>query len=180
MGATSRWVAKAKQAAASLKAEYEAGKRGDDTPPEPIWPSPRQQLDALLALWTSKPAPPDEAEEGEADAEEVASAMRGIDWASVRAATSERTGEAARVMRSAAEHVDWAKVQPVAAQVSSALIAAVASGRLPVGGRLGSTVARTIIDQGGLAQRVALQLRDEPTAMPPDFRRAIETTATES
>lgn len=170
---------KAKQAAASLKAEYEAGKRGDDTPPEPIWPSPRQQLDALLSLWRSKPADeaPADPEGEEAEAEEVATAMRGIDWSSVRAATSEKTGEAARAMRSAAEHVDWGKVQPVAAQVSSALIAAVASGRLPVGGRLGSTVARTIIDQGGLAQRVAHQLRDQPAAMPPDFRHAIETTS---
>jgi hypothetical protein len=133
----------------------------------------------LLAHWRTKPDDAAETDGSEADAAEVASAMRGIDWSAVRTATSERTSDAARVMRSAAEHVDWAKVQPVAAQVSSALIAAVASGRLPVGGRLGSTVARAIVDQG-LAQRVAGQLRDEPEAMPPDFRHAIETTSRES
>jgi hypothetical protein len=194
MGSTSRWVAKAKQAANSLKAEYQAGKRGDDTPAEPIWPTPRQQLDGLLALWTPKRAvpsagdetaqsPPDTAAEVEADTEadvgEVADAMRGIDWAAVRAVTSERTGEAAKAMRAAAEHVDWAKVQPVAAQVSSALIAAVASGRLGVGGPLGAKVARTIVNQGGLAQRVAHQLRDQPAAMPVDFAGIIEATGRE-
>jgi hypothetical protein len=105
--------------------------------------------------------------------------MRGIDWAAVRAATSERTGEAAKAMRSAAEHVDWAKVQPVAAQVSSALIAAVASGRLGVGGPLGAKVARTIINQGGLAGRVAHQLRDQPAAMPVEFTGIIEATSRE-
>ena len=190
MGTTSRWVAKAKQAATSLKAEYQAGKRGDDAPAEPIWPTPRQQLDGLLALWKPKPAGRPEADEtvespgdaeavGEADVEAVADAMRGIDWAAVRAATSERTGEAAKAMRSAAEHVDWAKVQPVAAQVSSALIAAVASGRLGVGGPLGAKVARTIINQGGLAGRVAHQLRDQPAAMPVEFTGIIEATSRE-
>lgn len=180
-------MAKAKQAAATLKAEYEAGKRGDDAPAEPIWPSPRQQLDGLLALWKPKagsvaavPESDETPAEVEADVEEVAEAMRGIDWASVRAATSERTGDAAKAMRQAAEHVDWAKVQPVAAQVSSALIAAVASGRLGVGGPLGAKVARTILNQGGLAQQVATKLRDQPAAMPVEFKGIIEATSRES
>jgi hypothetical protein len=79
-------------------------------------------------------------------------------------------------MKAMADQVDWAKVQPVAAQVSSALIAAVASGRLPVGGRLTSTVARAIVDQGGLAQRVGQTVE----SLPPDFREVIDTTATEA
>ncbi|MCU1362156.1 MAG: hypothetical protein JWN99_3445 [Ilumatobacteraceae bacterium] len=181
MGTTARWVAKAKHAAATLKSEYEAGKRGDDTPAEAIWPSPRQQLDGLLALWKRpKPALSATTVDDEADAEAVAEAMRGIDWAAVRAATSERTGDAAKAMRSAADHVDWSKVQPVAAQVSSALIAAVASGRIGVGGRLGSTVARTILDQGGLAQRVGAHLQDQPAAMPVEFKGIIEATSREA
>jgi hypothetical protein len=191
MGTTSRWVAKVKHAASTLKAEYEAGKRGDDAPAEPIWPSPREQLAGLLALWRPRDVTPTPVaddvvaddvvadDEVEVEAQEVATAMRGVDWAAVRAATSERTSEAARVMKSAAEHVDWAAVQPVAAQVSSALIAAVASGRLGIGGRLGSTVARTIIDQGGLAQRVAHQLRDQPAAMPVEFKGIIEASSRE-
>jgi hypothetical protein len=183
-------MARAKHAAATLKSEYEAGKRGDDTPAEQIWPSPREQLDGLLGLWKSKPAQI-EASSGEAgsvdadavatdaaDAEAVADAMRKVDWSAVRAATSEKTGDAAKAMRQAAEHVDWSKVQPVAAQVSSALIAAVASGRLGIGGPLGSTVARTIMNQG-MAQRVANQLKDQPAAMPVEFRGAIEAQARE-
>lgn len=195
-------MAKAKHAAGTLKAEYEAGKRGDDAPVEPIWPSPRQQLEGLLALWKRPKADatgltqtagvtdpgqdiaPLTQTEDEGDVEqqaaEVASAMRGVDWTAVRAATSEKTSEAAKAMRSAAEHVDWSKVQPVAAQVSSALLAAVASGRLGVGGPLGSTVARTIMNQGGLAQRVAAQLKDQPAAMPVEFKGIIEATSRES
>ncbi len=195
-------MAKAKHAAATLKAEYEAGKRGDDAPAEPIWPPPREQLDGLLALWkrptpeptgltqTAEVTDPGQdtspltqtGDEGDVEQEagDVAAAMRGVDWTAVRAATSEKTSEAAKAMRSAAEHVDWSKVQPVAAQVSSALLAAVASGRLGVGGPLGSTVARTIMNQGGLAQRVAAQLKDQPSAMPVEFKGIIEATSRES
>ena len=80
-------------------------------------------------------------------------------------------------MRDMADQVDWAKVQPVAAQVSSALIAAVASGQIPMGGMLGSTVVRTIVNQGGLAQKVADSINDHNTPLPPDFRAVIDTTA---
>ncbi len=84
-----------------------------------------------------------------------------------------------------ADHVDWSKVQPVAAQVSSALIAAVASGQLGLGGRLGPTVARAIVDQGGLGQRVGAAVQRRQAAAPaapevPDFRGAIEATSRES
>jgi hypothetical protein len=83
------------------------------------------------------------------------------------------------MMRAMADHVDWAKVQPVAAQVLSALIAAVAAGRIPVGGRLGSIVARAITDQNNLGRRVAQNLEHSQSAVPPDFRQIIETTARE-
>ena len=92
--------------------------------------------------------------------------MRRVDWAQVRAATSERTTDVARTMRSLADHVDWSKVQPVAAQVSSALIAAVAAGRIPVGGPLGSMVARAITDQNNLGKRVAANLAQSRRTCP--------------
>ena len=70
-------------------------------------------------------------------------------------------------------------MQPVAAQVSSALIAAVAAGRIPVGGRLGPIVVRAITDQNNLGRRVAANLEHTATPVPPDFRGIIEATATE-
>ena len=77
-----------------------------------------------------------------------------------------------------AQQVDWGKVQPVAAQVSSALIAAVASGQLGLGGRLGPTLARAIINQGGLGQRVAGKVTASASP-PPDFRGVIEASSRE-
>jgi hypothetical protein len=188
--AAGRWVKavkdgaltdRAKKGAATLKAEYEAGRQGEDRPVEPIWPTPSQQLDAIVgklrSLRRAPPAPAAELDaQADAEAEEVAEALGTVDWAQVRAETARRTGDAARAMKAMADQVDWAKVQPMAAQVSSALIAAVASGRLPVGGRLTNTVARAIVDQGGLAQRVAGHL-DQP---PPDFRQVIDTTGTDT
>ena len=111
---------------------------------------------------------PDE-ESLDRDAEHVAQALRGVDWGQVRTATSERSTEVARTMRSLADHVDWAKVQPVAAQVSSALIAAVAAGRIPVGGPLGSMVARAITDQNNLGNRVAANLQRTSAGRHPTF-----------
>ena len=184
------WGAKAKAIAASLKAQHAAGRDGDDSPAEAVWPTPKEQLDALKNLFRA--SSPKSATEGAAvnepndeesldrDAEQVAQALRGVDWGHVRAATSERSTEVARTMRSLADHVDWAKVQPVAAQVSSALIAAVAAGRIPVGGPLGSMVVRAITDQNNLGNRVAANLQHTPTGAPPDFRAIIEATATES
>jgi hypothetical protein len=64
--------------------------------------------------------------------------------------------------------------------VSSALIAAVASGRLPVGGRLGPIVAKAITDQQQqLVNRVATNLERSQSLVPVDFRQIIETTARE-
>lgn len=177
---TKSWTAKAKRAAGSLKAEYQAGKVGDDSPAMPIWPTPKEQLDKLLGLLSStRSASPPPAEELETDAQEVTQALRGVDWASVRAATAARTSDASRAMRSAAERVDWTKVQPIAAQVSRALIAAAASGQLPLGGRLGTTFARAIANQGGLGQRVAASLDAENESLPEEYHKAIDTTATE-
>jgi hypothetical protein len=137
-----------------LKDEYEAGKRGD--------PDPGVDVDA---------------------ADEVASAMKKVDWAKVKTATAGKTAEATQSMKAMAAQVDWDKVTPVAAQVSSALIAAVASGQIPLGGHLGGRVARTIMNDRDLAQKVAASLARTPTQAPPDFRPiiagAIETTATD-
>ena len=131
----------------SLKAAYEAGK-------------------------DEGPADPDETSEA-ADAEAVADAMRGVDWSKVRSATSERGAEAAQAMKSMAAEVDWAKVQPVAAKVSSALIAAVASGQMGIGGTLGGTVARAIMNDHNLAHRVSGSLARQAAPMPPDFLPAV-------
>ncbi|MFN6122522.1 MAG: hypothetical protein ACK5CE_23155 [Actinomycetes bacterium] len=211
---TTDWKGRAKQAVQTLKDEYEAGKRGDDTPAQPIWASPREQLDAVLGLLrsaapapapapatASDPAdtantadverderrvepveladdrPAQDAAAFDADADEVAEALRRVDWTRVRAATAERSSDAARTVRAMAEQVDWTLVQPVAAQVSSALIAAVASGQLGVGGRLGTTVARAIVDQGGLGQHVAARVASQHLAVPAELRRVIDATA---
>ena len=183
------WKGRAKQAAKTLKDEYEAGKRGDDAPAQPIWASPKEQLDAVVNLLRSagtrdragEPAPePVSDDVMAADADEVAEALRGVDWNKVKTATAERSTDAARTVRTMAEQVDWAKVQPVAAQVSTALIAAVASGQLGVGGRLGATVARAIVDQGGLAQHVAARVNAQQLPVPADLRRVIDATARET
>lgn len=144
--------ARAAAFAAQLKAEYEAGLRGDADP----------DADAADA------------------ADDVADALRTIDWATVKAATSKGAGEAAERMRAMAQQVDWQAVQPVAAQVSSALIAAVASGQIPLGGPLTGRVARTIMNDQNLAQRVADALDRTASPMPPDFRGVIDTTGTEA
>lgn len=213
-GASVRWLSRrTKQAASSLKAEYEAGTRGDDSPTEPIFPTPGEQLAAITALLagtrradragspaaddasaaddaveappspaeatgTAGPSDPAPAEHGhaadDADAEEVAAALHRVDWQQVRSFTAERTGAASDAMRAMAREVDWAKVQPVAAQVSSALIAAVASGRLPIAGRMGPLVAKALRDNGALAQRVGTSLTRADAPLPPDFRAEVQ------
>jgi hypothetical protein len=136
-----------------LKEQYEAGKNDQPTPAD-----------------------------DDAAVDEVAAALRGVDWAKVRTATAAKTAEATQSVKAMAQQVDWGKVQPVAAQVSSALIAAVASGQIPLGGPLGGRVVRTIMNDHDLAGRVAQAVGGTPAA-PPDFRPlvqgAIETTARE-
>ena len=134
-----KWTAKAREAAASLKAQHAAGRDGDEAPAAPIWPTPKEQLDVLKGLFHAKPgAPAEPAEEDpiadtgteatvDADAKEVAEALRRVHWTQVRAARILACRRmSVSTMRSLAHQVDWAKVQPVAAEVSSALIAAVA------------------------------------------------------
>ncbi len=176
---TTKWSAKAKAIAAALKAEHAAGRAGDDSPAQPIWPTPKEQLAALRQLFRSSPGEPAQVDDGdlESDAEEVAEALRGVDWTEVHSAAANRTSDVTRTMRAMADHVEWAKVQPVAAQVSSALIAAVAAGRIPVGGQLGPLVARAIRDQNQLGKRVAQNLQQSRTQVPADG--IIEATASE-
>jgi len=199
--ASTDWKAKAKHAAGTLKSEYEAGKRGDDSPPAKIWATPAEQLDAFVALLGRTRAAADVAntasvppkphtpgpetsapqssevemtEAQQADVEELTTLIGGVDWAGVRSATAARTTETAQAVRALAGQVDWAAVQPVAAQASSALIAAVATGQLPVGGRIGSMVARAMIDQGGLGQRLGRQVLADQGAARPELRQVIE------
>ncbi len=197
-------TARVKHATQTLRDEFQAGKRGDEGPAQPIWASPKEQLDAVLGLLrgasqasataatetdggsgvTEPQGPGSDAADLDdtlaADADEVADALRNVDWATVKSAAAERTGDAARTVKAMADQVDWSRVQPVAAQVSSALIAAVASGQLGVGGRLGSTVARAIVDQGGLGQQVAKRVNARQLPVPADLRRIIDATARES
>ena len=107
----------------------------------------------------------------------MAGALRGVDWRQIRAATGERTSDATRAMKAMAAQVDWDRVQPVAAQVSSALIAAVATGRLPVGGSLGPIVARALTDSGALSAQIGRTIVEEDRDLPPDFRDVIDVTA---
>jgi hypothetical protein len=178
---TTKWSAKAKAIAAALKAEHAAGRAGDESPAQPVWPTPREQLEGLKRLFRTAPAQQVALDEGELDSEaqQVAEALRGVDWAEVRSSAASRTGDVTRTMRAMADHVDWGKVQPIAAQVSSALIAAVATGRIPVGGQLGPIVARAITDQNSLGKRVAQNLQDSRTTVPTEFRGIIEATASE-
>ncbi len=126
---------------------------------------------------------PTAAEEAES-ADDVSAAMRKVDWAKVKAATAGTTATATENVKAMAAQVDWDKVTPVAAQVSSALIAAVAAGQIPLGGATGVRVARTIMNDRDLAAQVARSLARTPKETPPDFRpvvrAAIDTTATET
>jgi hypothetical protein len=200
--ALGRLAKQAKLAAATLKAEYEAGKRGDDTPAAVLWSSPIAHFDAFLALLGStraqaapvEPAAPKpgtaepvtaepvagvapEAAAAEAveaaEAAEVTRLLGEVDWAAVRESAGSRSADAVQAVKAMSAQVDWAKVQPVAAQASSALIAAVAAGKLPVGGRTGALVARAMLDQGGLGQRVGRQMAGQ-VRVSPDLRRAID------
>lgn len=158
--ATSKVTTSASEFARNLRTEFEAGQAS------------AVPVDAASSEVSEEP-----------QAAEVADAMKGVDWAKVRASTSVRGAEAAQSMRTMAAEVDWDKVQPVAAKVSSALIAAVASGQIGVGGRFGPTVARAIMNDRNLAGRVSTSLAADDVA-PPDFRHiviagAIEATSTE-
>ena len=146
----------------SMKAEYDKGRHGDEGSSDEN---------------TSDEGTSDENISDDAAA--VAEAMGRVDWAKVRAATASRSGAVAERMRGMAADVDWKKVQSGAAAVSSALIAAVASGQIPVHGRLAGPVTRAILNDQNLAQRVKVVL-DGSGSPPPDFRGVIDTTAHET
>lgn len=114
---------------------------------------------------------------GASDEDSVVAALRAVDWSKVRTATSERSSAAAQRMREMAGDVDWGRVQAGAAVVSSALIAAVASGQVPLGGRLAGPVARAILNDADLGARVNSRLKGD--AAPPDLRNEVrpDTTA---
>lgn len=153
--------AKATDLAQRIRDEYRRGLQGEAGP-----------TDAT----DDAAAPIDDAAVTDDEVGSVADALRGVDWAKVRAATAERTSGAASTMRSLAADVDWGKVQAGAAVVSSALIAAVASGQIPVGGRLAGPVARAILDDAQLAQRVSSTLAARGAAVP-DFRGDVDDAA---
>jgi len=175
--------ARAAELARTLRAEYEAGKAEveADQPPD-TGTSTTNDPRTTDTSTTNDPSTSNSTATSEADAEAVAEAMRGVDWAKVRAATTEKGAEAAHAMKSMAAEVDWNKVQPVAAKVSSALIAAVASGQLGIGGRFAAPVARAIMNDRNLAQRVSATLERDHDPLPdfrPVIRGAIDTTASD-
>jgi hypothetical protein len=124
-------------------------------------------------------APHDPASHDPVAEQALADEVGKVDWSAVRAATAERSAEAAATMRDMAARVDWERLQPAAAQVSSALISAVAAGRLPIGGPLGTQVARAIVNQGDLARRLSVTLGRADTPVPADFGTVIEAAARE-
>lgn len=185
---------RAKAAIETLKAEYEAGKRGDDAPSAVLWAPPRQQLESFVGLLSGlRPgartsaavAAPFDADQPvdtspdtlAAEADELSGLLGKVDWVAVRESASSRSADATRAVRSMAAQVDWDRVQPVARQASSLLIAAVASGQMPVAGRTGALVARAMLDQGGLGERVGRQVLQQ-TALRPELRTVIEVVDT--
>lgn len=188
-------TARAKAAMETLKAEYEAGKRGDDAPSAVLWAPPRQQLESFVGMLSAlRPGArassndsvgPSDADETvvaspetlAADADELSGMLGKVDWVAVRESASNRSADATRAVRSMAAQVDWERVQPMARQASSLLIAAVASGQLPVAGRTGTLVARAMLDQGGLGERVGRQVLQQ-TTLRPELRTVIEVVDT--
>jgi hypothetical protein len=153
------WVGRVKQAGRQLKDEYDAGKHGDDAPARPLWAGPRDQLTSFMALLRGPDAASTDVDaDARSTADDEASALgavlQRVDWDAVRGTASDRGAEAVETMRSLAGQVDWERLAPVASSVSSALIAAVAAGKLPVAGPTGSLVARAIVDHRGVARQL--------------------------
>ncbi|MFZ9628223.1 MAG: hypothetical protein ACO3C1_02615 [Ilumatobacteraceae bacterium] len=157
-----RLVTKAEPAAAKvratefaqrLKAEYERGLAEEQ--------QPAASATSPDAAASTNEATPDD------DVSAVAAALRSVDWASVRAVSAEKAAETKERMRAMAGDVDWSKVQAGAAVVSSALIAAVASGQIPIGGRLAGPIARAILNDSDLASRVSNSMGGDE--QPPDL-----------
>jgi hypothetical protein len=194
------WTGRAKSVADTLKREYEAGKRGDDGPVTPLWAGPREQYTSFVALLrgpvaASTDTDTDDAVTPEEEAAMMSSLLDRVDWTAVRESAADRSTEAVDTMRTMAAQVDWERLAPVATTMSSALIAAVAAGRLPVGGKTGAMVARAIVDHRGVARQLGekhlppgVKLDDlvavvRPLAADPPLRQPItgvvDTTARE-
>jgi hypothetical protein len=176
---------RARKAAEVLKDEYRKGTEGDESPVQSIG---RTATD-VLKTWMAKPEPKPEpaaadvptsesvsAVEPEADA--VAGLLKKVDWRSVSASVTD--SRAAERMKDLAAQVDWAAAKPVAARIGAALIAAAASGQLGgLEGRSGAIVARAIINQTGLADKVADLVARDRTPATESLRTYIDATATE-
>ena len=163
---------KASDFAQKLLTEFERGRAGEADAPDAsnahaasdaAGAPPSNPADAAAS--PSDPAPAD-------DVDSLVDALSSVDWAKVRAAASEKGSGVATSMKKMAADVDWAKVQSGAAVVSSALIAAVASGQLPIGGRLAGPVARAILNDSDLASKVSSRMAGNE--QPPDLRDRVQ------
>ncbi len=181
-GWLSRAVGKARHAAEVMKDEYVKGTVGDDSPVQAIGPSASHALKGWLAKLSggAESAVDDTSPQDEAgEAAEVANLLKKVDWKQV--STSIKDSSTAQRMKDLSAQVDWEKAKPAAARVGTALIAAAASGQLGgLKGQAGARVAKTIIDQTGLADRVSRMVADDRSPASRPLQSYIDTTATES
>lgn len=168
---------KASDFAQKLLTEFERGRAGEADAPDAsnahaasdaAGAPPSNPADAAAADAAASPSDPAPAD----DVDSLVDALSSVDWAKVRAAASEKGSGVATSMKKMAADVDWAKVQSGAAVVSSALIAAVASGQLPIGGRLAGPVARAILNDSDLASKVSSRMAGNE--QPPDLRDRVQ------
>lgn len=173
---------KASDFAQKLLTEFERGRSGEAEPSaepaatteptasaQPDASTASAQPNASAAAADATDTPPPSATD---DVDSLVDALSSVDWAKVRAAASEKGSGVATSMKKMAADVDWGKVQSGAAVVSSALIAAVASGQLPIGGRLAGPVARAILNDSDLASKVSSRLKGDE--QPPDLRDRVQ------
>ena len=186
-GFLARAAARARQGVAVLRDEYRRGLAGDDSPVERLGPTATEVLSGWFArLGETDPERPTDHSDASVDhvgdddaAGQVAGLLERADWAQVRVATGQSAVR--ERMRQLADRVDWQQTRPVAAKVATALIAAAAAGELGgLEGLSGLAVARTIANQGGLADAVAKRLRQQHDPARGGLGDFIDTTATES
>ena len=175
---------KASAFAQKLLIEFERGRSGEADPSAEPPAGPSAESNASAAPNASTASAQPNAAGGATDAtgtpppsaaddvDSLVDALSSVDWAKVRAAASEKGSGVATSMKKMAADVDWGKVQSGAAVVSSALIAAVASGQLPIGGRLAGPVARAILNDSDLASKVSSRLKGDE--QPPDLRDRVQ------
>lgn len=144
-----------------------AGTTPDTAPPAAAATAAPADTSATTSSDTAADAPP-----AADEVDSLVDALSSVDWAKVRNAASEKGSGVAASMKKMAADVDWGKVQSGAAVVSSALIAAVASGQLPIRGRLAGPVARAILNDADLASKVSARLKGDER--PPDLRDRVQ------